>query len=882
MLKTLACMLLLGSVAYGADKPVVFWTPDKVAPGDVTLLYGDGLECAGQVRVWRLPDSPTKAPVAGAVSEVPSDAVSAQGLQPCTNSIKFVIPKTLKQGVFGVQVVAGSNRSAPQLLNVPELWFVQPTSLRPGLDVNQVPPGAEIQVVGKNFLLRTVEGVKPKLVLRAKQGGATIELSLVKSELYSLVTKLPEALAVGAYELTVHNGHGGGMAWSKALAVDVKAPDVWPVTRFNVRDFGAKGDDVTDDTKAVRAALAAADTNKGGVVFFPWGTYRMSNWMCIPPRTVVRGESRDSTLLKWPVDVPESTTNFMTAAIFGAPPYALEDLTIVVRKVDTALMDLSWETIKGRNVPPEVLSKMQPFGGFRDVFLRRVFFQHWLLCGHPETQPQLVKKYWEGAYNVRIGGVKNFEISDCVLWGANNYFENIRNARITGNAIANGMGGHSWTCLGGGAQDVVCERNDLNCSSSWGWGWIGLQRVYSAHNASHNFVRGEREAMTLDISALPTARPVSQHWGSPIEVGERDNKPMLRFADVKWTPGCFKDGLATIRAYDGGPGTNQWRMIVDNTSDAVILDKPFKPAPDVTPRKLYMELAPRHAQAHNGTTAWIGRLRESKGSEFVAADARWLPQEFVGMTAVVLDGKGAGQYRVITANSADHVSLERAWDVTPDTTSIMGVWSLMRHMIVYASSAEDTSSFAQLYGSFFDFTVDSCRVERSQGIWGQMGWFVQFRDNTVNFANSYHPGIGMPGPNPEKRAPFGYTGLTSDRLRITKSQAFQYPDRKIPVFVDEVIGHPLPATRGHILRGNTLSYNQRLVVQPWSSEKAPKPRPGGPRFSDIIIEGNRIEHSAVGIQLGADVAGAVLSRNTFEDVAQPIAEAITNSAWRIE
>ena len=341
----LACMLLLGAGAYGADKPVVFWNPDKVAPGDVTLLQGDGLDCAGQVRVWRLPDSPTKAPVAGAVSEAPSDAVSAQGLQPCTNSIKFVIPKALQQGVFGVQVVAGSNRSAPQLLNVPELWFVQPTSLRPGLDVSQVPPGGEIQVVGKNFLLRTVEGVKPKLVLRAKQGGAMTELTLVKSELYSLVAKLPEALPVGAYELSVHNGYGGGAAWSKALAVDVKASDVWPVTRFNVRDFGAKGDDVTDDTKAVRAALAAADTNKGGVVYFPWGTYRMTNWMCIPPRTIVRGESRDSTLLKWPVDVPESTTNFMTAAIFGAPPYALEDLTIVVRKADTTLMDLSWETI---------------------------------------------------------------------------------------------------------------------------------------------------------------------------------------------------------------------------------------------------------------------------------------------------------------------------------------------------------------------------------------------------------------------------------------------------------------------------------------------------------------------------------------------------------
>ncbi len=843
--------------------PVVFWGSDHVKPGNVVLLYGGGLAVCKQVRLSAIPD--------GRPVDVPT-------IQAGDGSLKFVLPQDQPGGLYAVNY--GGEK--PWVLNRPETWFMQPTALKPGLVVNQATPGSEVQVIGKNFSVSGDESARPKIGIRQGKGGKIVELAVVKAEPFSIIAKIPETAATGPCEILVHNGRGGNEGWSAAFSIEIRKPEVWPDKVFNVRDFGAKGDDVTDDTKAIRDTLDAADKNGGGVVFLPWGTYRLSDWICIPPHTRIHGESRNNTLLKWPVDTPQTAQDFQTAAIYGAPPYAMEDLMIVTRKADTALMDLSWEYIAPKSVPPELLPKLKPWGGFRDVFLRRLFFQNWIQCEHPERQPDLAKKYWEGAYNVRIGGVENLEVSDCMLWGANNYLSNNRNVRFTGNRVANGMGGHSWTCLGGGAIDMVCENNDLNCSSSWGWGWTGMQRVYSAHNNSHNFVRGEREAMTLDISSLPTARPVSQYWGSPVEVGNTPEKPFLRFpppgtknADgftTGFTPGCFKEGTVTVRAYEGGEGANQTRQIVDNTADTIYLDKPFQKVPEIMPRKGYIEVAPRHWRAHNGTTAWLGRMLESKPAEFTADGAHWIPQEFVGMTALVLDGKGAGQYRVVKSNTDNRAVLEQPWDVTPDSTSTIGVWSLMRQMVVYDCEASDTSAFAQLYGAFYDYTVDHCQVERTQGIWGQMGWFVQFRDNTVSYANSYHNGIGMRGPNPEKCAPFGYTGLDSGRLRITKSQAFQYPDKKLPVFSDDVLPAPVPSTLGHIQRGNTLRYNQRLVVQPWTSEKPPGPRLPS-RFRDVIIDDNRIEHGAVGIQIGPDVTGVVLGLNHFEDVAQPVIEA---------
>ncbi len=45
---------------------------------------------------------------------------------------------------------------------------------------------------------------------------------------------------------------------------------------FNVTSYGAVPNDSTDDTAAVRSALAAAEAAGGGVVYFPAGTYRLA------------------------------------------------------------------------------------------------------------------------------------------------------------------------------------------------------------------------------------------------------------------------------------------------------------------------------------------------------------------------------------------------------------------------------------------------------------------------------------------------------------------------------------------------------------------------------------------------------------------------------
>lgn len=52
-------------------------------------------------------------------------------------------------------------------------------------------------------------------------------------------------------------------------ATAAKAPE-----RFNVRDFGAVGNGIVDDQPAINKAVQAVTKNKGGVLWFPYGTYR--------------------------------------------------------------------------------------------------------------------------------------------------------------------------------------------------------------------------------------------------------------------------------------------------------------------------------------------------------------------------------------------------------------------------------------------------------------------------------------------------------------------------------------------------------------------------------------------------------------------------------
>lgn len=69
----------------------------------------------------------------------------------------------------------------------------------------------------------------------------------------------------------------------------ISAGVVQGVNEFNVKDYGAAGNGVADDTAEIQAALDAAHAAGGGIVYLPAGTYNISSALTMYNRITLRG-----------------------------------------------------------------------------------------------------------------------------------------------------------------------------------------------------------------------------------------------------------------------------------------------------------------------------------------------------------------------------------------------------------------------------------------------------------------------------------------------------------------------------------------------------------------------------------------------------------------
>ncbi len=236
--------------------------------------------------------------------------------------------------------------------------------------------------------------------------------------------------------------------------------------------------------------------------------------------------------------------------------------------------------------------------------------------------------------------------------------------------------------------------------------------------------------------------------------------------------------------------------------------------------------------------AYFGQLAAVDGAKLtLAADPvfkDYAPKphtNWVGAVVQVLDGKGAGQYRFVTAHAGREWQVDRPWTVAPDTTSRISIAPFRGRNLFIGNRFEDGGPF-QLYGAAHDSIVAGNRGSRMDGflVWGlnphrrgqQPSWGCQFFNNEIVEGKSYGP----------RAVSFGI--VAGDDPKVYDG----------------------PMVRGAIFRRNVLHNNASIVV--------------GGVTEDVLVEHCTVRNTDTGITVKPTARGVLLRDNRFENVAQPV------------
>ncbi len=530
---SVSVMLLSQPVASG-EPPVVFWASAPTAPAETLLLLGGGLGPATTIEIRRLPDADANAARL-------SDWAACPTFQSTANSTKIIVPPDLQHGVYAVRPRTREAAGDEYLVNVPDPWWFQ------GDEGPQASVGGWLRVFGTCLAFDR----KASMGLR-QESGRVRPLEVVTQSRWELRAQIPTDLPPGRYEVLVSNGFGGGAGMRPAGSVEVIQPPSWKQTVFEVVPQ-ANGN---GDEKSIVAALQKASRNGGGVVLMRRGVYDMKGTITIPPRTVLRGEGVDSVSLHWP-DFDKPPESLIIANDCG-----LEDLSIYCRRHATVI----------DSGPTSQRFRM------RRVRVRaNAFFMH--------NQPDAVHRGRKAPRDLGEGRVikvlgKNFQVTDCDLWGSGQVLAIDphtfagRNRPwygvISGNRIAYGYQGHVFENV----DRIIFEGNELTGVGTTAGGngiatyWNNFSKhVFYARNHTHDIYGVDREALTLDADG-------AAYFGKATADGNRlllESDPVFKdYAPVPHSD--YRGGVVYVLE---GTGAGQYRFVTGNLGKEWAVDRPW-------------------------------------------------------------------------------------------------------------------------------------------------------------------------------------------------------------------------------------------------------------------------------------------------------------------
>ncbi|MBK8475705.1 MAG: hypothetical protein IPL39_05180 [Opitutaceae bacterium] len=416
----------------------------------------------------------------------------------------------------------------------------------------------------------------------------TAPVRVTTSTGYALRYGVPANLAPGDYQVFVHNGCGGPAGWVKFSTyieapldtITIATPTAWPSAVFTAAVPTGSGDDAK-----LASALAQATANGGGTVRIPAGTYKLTQPLSLPNRTVLAGAGRALTTLEWTAPLPLNTPLVNGAALTPAgsqrATFALEDLTL--------------------QAPPD----------FREHAVERI--------GTDELGWFRRIKIAAGCYNTKV-----WNDTPVALY-----------LRQTDNVLIEDVLFDSDQCIFSrdDVSHVVLRNSTLQYNN------LGL---WLSSRSRNWIIEGNRLEKQEPIAAM-SVLCITSMYGTP--VGGPYTRDLLYAGNTHTLKAGTTPTIAAGYTMDGAAG---------------IYRGGFSMAGATTLRLNFPTIAIRPGGTTPVSYSWNGAV------------------------AQIIDGRGAGQWRFLTAatQGSTTVSIDRPWEVDPDSSSVVALNNLQGRLLM--------------------------------------------------------------------------------------------------------------------------------------------------------------------------------------------------------
>jgi len=523
----------------------------------VHIITGEDFDSA-KTEVWTWDAENDDGPISNAVASLvdlepelpkapPKDAHRMQPL----DVERQIITTPLTGEIVWVRTASGWSK--PYLLNVAQPRWISD---------QQTEPGATVHIFG--FGLRSPYS-PCRIALKSATQNYIIQPWIPSRDYRAADSTLiyfgiPTNAVPGKYLVFVHNGLGGALGWQRAGTIEIVLPAHKTEKLFNVRDFGAKGDEDKNDysaiTNAMGAAQAALNSLIRPIVFFPPGKFRTDTTLSVPSGVTLRGASRDLSLIEG----------------FGVSPSDQKSESLIHVASHSALESLSFQVLSVKGPAEHWDAMISASPDKKQEALEDFTLQNCRLYGGDIRSSETRFAY---PHVLSLPMFKEVQVLNNELWGSvllGDYYYPSYRLEFIGNTIHGGGNGGNVSFGANQLCHSVVDGTQMRDAASR---FIINARRYCAIrlNEVHDYNRGiwenaEETFLVHGGLARNAGRCVS---ATPWTLKDGTKQP--------WAPSQWRDAEVLILA---GRGFGQYRTVKDNTSDTLLLDSPWRVTPDDT------------------------------------------------------------------------------------------------------------------------------------------------------------------------------------------------------------------------------------------------------------------------------------------------------------